>query len=243
MKTSLHTHTNFCDGENSIEEMVQAAISKKYDVIGFTGHAYLKGEGYCMSLEGTDAYFAEIERVKTLYTDKIQVLNGLEIDYLSDIPDRPLDIYVGSVHYVDRIAYCVDDTPIKLATAIKEFSEGDVKHFIREYYKLIVKNAQRLYTYKQQHPDTICIIGHFDLIKKHNRDNRYFDENSDWYKEAAIQAAEKCCLEGLVVEINTGGITRGYRDDPYPSDFLLDVFRKNNIEIIETLDAHSVNVL
>ena len=40
-KTNYHIHTNYCDGENSIEEMVQMAIAKGFDNIGISSHAPL----------------------------------------------------------------------------------------------------------------------------------------------------------------------------------------------------------
>ena len=34
----FHTHTTFCDGKNTPEEMVLAAIEKGMPRIGFSGH-------------------------------------------------------------------------------------------------------------------------------------------------------------------------------------------------------------
>ncbi|MBO5371040.1 MAG: PHP domain-containing protein, partial [Clostridia bacterium] len=37
----LHTHTTYCDGKDSPEDMVKTAIEKGLRVIGFSGHIYL----------------------------------------------------------------------------------------------------------------------------------------------------------------------------------------------------------
>ena len=37
-KVNFHTHSTFCDGKNTAEEMVIAAIEKGFDVLGFSGH-------------------------------------------------------------------------------------------------------------------------------------------------------------------------------------------------------------
>ena len=51
MKINLHSHTTFCDGKNSAEEMVVSAIDHGFDVFGFSGHSYTPfDESYCMSL-------------------------------------------------------------------------------------------------------------------------------------------------------------------------------------------------
>ena len=39
MKTNYHTHTNFCDGKNTPEEIVLAAIEAGFDELGFSAHA------------------------------------------------------------------------------------------------------------------------------------------------------------------------------------------------------------
>ena len=38
MIQNLHTHTTFCDGKNTPEEMVRAALSLGMDSLGFSGH-------------------------------------------------------------------------------------------------------------------------------------------------------------------------------------------------------------
>ncbi len=42
--SNYHTHTTFCDGENSPEEMVLAAIDAGLPELGFSGHSHLEGE-------------------------------------------------------------------------------------------------------------------------------------------------------------------------------------------------------
>lgn len=36
-KQNLHTHSLHCDGNDTVKEMVQEAISKNFDVLGFSG--------------------------------------------------------------------------------------------------------------------------------------------------------------------------------------------------------------
>ena len=39
-KQNLHTHSLFCDGKNSLEDMVTEAINQGFTSIGFSSHAY-----------------------------------------------------------------------------------------------------------------------------------------------------------------------------------------------------------
>ena len=41
MKTNYHTHTTWCDGKDTPEAVVVAAIDKGFDAIGFSSHAML----------------------------------------------------------------------------------------------------------------------------------------------------------------------------------------------------------
>jgi len=40
MLSNYHTHSTFCDGKNTPEEIVLAAIDKGFDVIGLSGHGH-----------------------------------------------------------------------------------------------------------------------------------------------------------------------------------------------------------
>ena len=39
-KRNYHTHTDFCDGQNTPEEMAEAAAKKGFPALGFSGHSY-----------------------------------------------------------------------------------------------------------------------------------------------------------------------------------------------------------
>ena len=73
-KCNFHTHSKFCDGKNTAEEMVLAAIEKGFDVLGFSSHCMhpLNPEFYKpfdniwhIPAENIKAYTQEIHRLKT----------------------------------------------------------------------------------------------------------------------------------------------------------------------------------
>ena len=69
----LHTHTTYCDGKNTPEEMVKAAIEKGLVRIGFSGHCYtFFDEKYCMSIPNVARYIAEINSLKLNTKDKLK---------------------------------------------------------------------------------------------------------------------------------------------------------------------------
>ena len=56
---------------------------------------------------------------------------------------------------------------------------------------------------------------------------------------AALEALHHTDPDATLLEVNTGAISRGYRDTPYPAVFLLREWRGMGGQIILTADAHS----
>ena len=40
LRANAHTHTTFCDGKNSVEEMTLAAIERGFVALGFSMHGW-----------------------------------------------------------------------------------------------------------------------------------------------------------------------------------------------------------
>ena len=72
IKSNCHTHTTFCDGKNSAEEMTLAAIEKGFVTLGFSGHSPMYYEAdWTMPKEKVSEYIKDIRRVKEKYADII----------------------------------------------------------------------------------------------------------------------------------------------------------------------------
>ena len=49
MLSNLHTHSTFCDGVNTPEEIVKSAVERGFSSVGFSGHGYTDFDlCYCM---------------------------------------------------------------------------------------------------------------------------------------------------------------------------------------------------
>jgi len=100
IKGNLHSHTDWSDGRNSIEEMVLAAKKLGYQYIAITDHS----AAYGINAEGVRRQIAEIRTLRERL-DGIHVLTGIEVDIFPDgTLDLPheilsqLDIVIGAVH-------------------------------------------------------------------------------------------------------------------------------------------------
>ena len=97
----FHVHTCFCDGKNSPEEMVLAAIKLKMEKIGLVYHSYVPfDEESCIKKGNETAFCDEIDRLREKYRGKIELFKGVEKDYFSDTSDSGCDYVIGSVHYI-----------------------------------------------------------------------------------------------------------------------------------------------
>lgn len=233
----LHTHTTYCDGKNTPEEMVQAAIAKGLARIGFSGHCYtFFDERYCMSIPNVIKYMTEINALKEKYRGKIEIRCGVEQDYYSNFSRMGFDYVIGSVHYikVGEEYIPVDETPALLTEAAKKHFGGDFYALAEEYFRTVGEVLAKTGG---------DIIGHFDLISKFNEGGRLFDESHPRYVAAYKSAIDRLLPYGKPFEINTGAISRGYRTHPYPSAAQIKYIAENGGSFILTGDTHAAENL
>ena len=229
----LHTHTNYCDGSHSAEEMLLGAIKSGCEVYGFSGHSPLDlGQDWYMSMDGMREYVAQTRALAEKYRGKIEVYTGIEYDYMSDFDASEFDYVIGSVHQIEKdgVIFATDISAQELKEYMKELYGGDALALVRDYYEYMYTLCEK----------TNCdIIGHFDLIMKFNERGDVFDFTDKKYRNTALEALEYLLSKDRIFEVNTGGMSRGYRTKPYPDDFILRYIAEHNGRIILNSDAHS----
>lgn len=236
MLTNLHTHTLYCDGNNTPESIVQTAISKGFSSLGFSGHGYTPFDlSFCMSEEDTKKYISSVNALKKQYEDKIEIYLGLEADLLSVFEPEVYDYVIGSCHYVPKANkhFSVDESEEIFINTVKDHFSGDFIKYAESYFSEVLKLSSIS-------PD---IIGHFDLLTKFNEGNKYFDENNKKYLELVFDTVDTLIPHCDLFEVNTGAIARGYRTTPYPSVTILKRLLEKNARIIVTSDCHQADNL
>lgn len=236
-KQNLHTHTKFCDGANSPEDMVKKAIEIGFDTIGFSGHSNTKFDiDWHMTEEDTFSYIKEVNRLKREYSDRINIMLGLEYDMYSDTPNEGYDYLIGSVHFLKASdGYISFDESAETVKGIIETNfSGDGMAYAREYYAQL----SRLHEY-----GSFDFVGHFDIVAKHCETHNFFDVESKEYRNAALSALRAVFEHHKVFEVNTGAIARGYRKTPYPAPFILKEMKNLGATVILTSDCHDANKL
>ena len=81
MLSNLHTHTTFCDGNNTAEDIVQKALYKGFSSIGFSGHGYTAFDlSYCM--KDIKGYIEKIRSLKKIADERGQTLAQMALSWV-----------------------------------------------------------------------------------------------------------------------------------------------------------------
>ena len=240
--TNYHLHSHYCDGSGNLEDFIEFAIRNSFTAIGLTGHSPLPfPNDWTMKNEDFPAYVDEAKKLKKKYSKHIQIYIGVETDYLDSIHNpnnskyRELGIeyQIGSIHMLkdksEGKCYAIEGPLSELNHLINNTFNGHIEEVVKFYYKMLNEMLET---------GGFKIVGHFDIIKKHNKRLNFFDENSTWYKESVFKSLELIKQKEYIMEINTGGISSGYTNDYYPSNWIINEAAKLGIPIIINSDAH-----
>jgi len=243
MLTNYHSHCNFCDGSNPIEDYVNEAIAQGLSVYGFSSHTPLPfRSSWSMQASQINEYFERIEKLKVKHANKITLLKSFEIDYIDTVfgpksaifKNLPLDYTVGSVHYLNKETngyyFCIDGNHDEFKQGLDTHYNGNIQALVKDYYLSIRNMALN---------ETPTIVGHLDKIKIHNYYFPYFEENETWYKNEITETLNAIKKSGAFVEINTRGFYKNNIATFYPSKAILEEIFELKIPIVLNSDAHN----
>ncbi len=104
IRGDLHMHTIYSDGADTLEAMVAACRSLRYEYIAITDHSERASASRTLSRRDLSRQRAEIDAARERYPE-ITILHGVEVDIMADgsldFPDRILesfDIVLASLH-------------------------------------------------------------------------------------------------------------------------------------------------
>lgn len=238
LRGNFHTHTVFCDGKSTAQEMAERAMELGLTHLGFSGHMDPE-----IRMELKD-YNAEICRLQELYRGRMDILRGVELDVLFQPRDdeeaellSQMEYLIGSTHYVeagDGFLIAVDDSAERLTEGCREYFGGDFYRLSKAYYDLEAGVYDKLHC---------TFIGHFDLITRFNDDLHFVDEEDPRYRGPALEAMEYLISKDIPFEINCGAFNRGRKAELYPNRFFLKKLKEFGGEILINSDAHQKDLL
>ena len=247
---NLHTHSVYSDGKSQPKEIVEEAVRQGLTTLGFSEHSPLPfNNNFSVKSEDMPRYVAEIAQLKEEYQGKIDLLCGLEADYLTGVSEPfavtkekyHLDYLIGGVHLVinpslrqaqgaltDDIWFIDGPKWEVYDEGLQRLFGGDIRRAVRRFYEQTNEMIEN---------ESFDIIAHFDKIKMHNRD-RYFHEDEPWYRKLALETLDLIRQKGIIMEVNTRGIYKKRYNGFYPSPWLMEEACKMGIPAIISADAH-----
>lgn len=222
----LHTHHQRCGhAQGSVRDYISAALDKNLAYIGISDHTPFFAEpedhpdpGACMAKSDFPAYILEVLALKQEFAGQIDVLLGVEADFIPDCLDLyrgilqsyPFDYIIGSVHEFAGIS----------------LYDSDYWDQLTREAKLEVKNSYYNHVAQSAAAGLYDILGHVDAL------NRYFPGYADLHPETAENMLKTIAEHGIAMEINSS-------DDLWvPDHWLLERALHYGVKVTFGSDAH-----
>lgn len=261
MKRDGHTHTEFCTHGHidDVELLIQEAINQGFSHYSITEHAPLPkkflqkagGPAYPletagMSLDEMDEYIKKMHKLKKKYRSDIEIMVGLELDYLPSYEAWTRDFLkeygefledgVLSVHFLEG-----NGGPRAIDYTAEDYQEGIVMFYgsfqkaQEAYYNIVLQSIQAdLGPYKPTR------IGHISLCQKFQNffkeDISFSDQSIEKIKEILDFVQEK----GYELDYNTAGLFKEFCGETYPPASIIQEALKRNIPIVYGSDSHHI---
>ncbi|KAI0996437.1 hypothetical protein K3495_g11743 [Podosphaera aphanis] len=251
MALSMHSHSGqFCPGhaQNSLEECLQAAISRGFETFALTEHMprdshqdlypeeVLSKESIDSLLSRHTAFLTEALSLRTKFQSKINVLIGFETEWIrpsyggliNKLASNPnIDYFVGSVHHVHEIPI---DYDAEFYVRARDISGGTDARLFEDYFDA-------------QHEMLLAVrprvVGHFDLIRLYSgrRDASLREMEGVWKR--VLRNLSLVVEIGSLLEVNSSGLRKGLKE-PYPMRCVCEAFLGMGGKLTLSDDSHGI---
>jgi DNA polymerase (family 10) len=120
LRGDLHVHTDWSDGHDSLERMVEAAIARGYSYIAITDHSPSTRVAHGLSIERVQKQQQLIARLNERYAP-FRVLHGAEVDIRPD----------GTLDYAEDVLAALDLVSISVHSAFDQSRETMTARILR----------------------------------------------------------------------------------------------------------------
>ena len=237
----------FCShAVDSLEEIIQTYISKRFRWVGISEHAPAPTDDLLYRdqkeagltphylFDQFGEYINECRRLQEKYKDEITIFTAIEIETYSGyeqfvphmIRSFAPDYLVGSVHFVNDLNF---DYSAEMYGKTVD-SVGGIDLLYEIYFDLQYEMISLLRP---------SVVGHFDLIRIFDPDYRYR------LKKPSIMSRVRRNLElikkyDLIMDFNLRALAKG-ADEPYISRPILEMVRDCGISVVPGDDSHGIS--
>ena len=239
-RSNPHTHTTFSDGRDAPRAQIERALALGFRALGFSDHAAQYVDAFTGMPKAREAdYRSAVRALAEEYAGRIRIHLGVELDSEFGLAERKFyDYILLSCHYVRRgdARALVDCRPRRdrVFAVRDEAYGGDGEAMAADYFLHLGARAL------EERP---AILGHFDIVKYFNGNGSLYDPASPVVRRAQLEALSMVRESGALLEVNTGGMARGYVNEPYPSWDILRVCRDMGGGVILGSDCHDARLM
>lgn len=245
-----HIHSPYCPHgtDDTFELYVERAIHLGLKEISFTEHmplpwSFMEPEflrNCAPTLDKIEAYFKDLDYLKTKYKQDIKINTGFEVDYVegyeTEIKDllnkygSKLEDSILSVHFIklEDKYYCVDISPEEFGRLAARL--GCIAKVYDKYYETLLKAVKAdLGTFKPKR------IGHPTLVRIFN--TKYPLEYGNM--ELLEEIIKEIKTRNYEIDFNTAGLRKPYCKEIYPSGIFEMLAERYSIKKVYGSDAHT----
>lgn len=206
---NFHSHSEFCDGRAPISSISEAAYKNGFKIWGVSPHSPICIDSQCnMSQADVPHYIAAMDRLKSEYEERMTLLTGMEIDFMSRdfgphidyFLEMPLDYRIGSVHFVpnqDGVHLDCDGSHERFARYLHDGYRDDLRYVVEKYFEQVLTMLEL---------GGFEMLGHFDKIIGNAFISDPAIEEQGWYAALVDDVIRLSKETGVIVEINTKAI-------------------------------------
>ncbi|MGR3207824.1 histidinol-phosphatase HisJ [Bacillus glycinifermentans] len=251
LKRDGHVHSPFCPhgSKDEFRQYIEELCKKGFHSVTFTEHAPLPpsfvdptpGKDSAMPMASLERYLKSLTALKKEYEGQIDILIGLEVDYIrafereiqSFLDDfgPVLDDGILSVHFLPagESHICLDYDDAAFQQLIRHY--GTIEEVYLAYYQEIFSSiVSSLGVFKPKR------IGHLTLIKKFVKLFPY--TMSEKVRQLVSSCLTEAAARGLELDFNTSGLRKPHAGDIYLEKWMIEEAKQKNIPLVYGSDAH-----
>ncbi|QII50228.1 histidinol-phosphatase HisJ [Bacillus paralicheniformis] len=251
LKRDGHVHSPFCPhgSKDEFRYYIEELCKKGFRSVSFTEHAPLPPsftdptpeKDSAMPISELDRYIERLTDLKEEYKGQLDVLIGLEVDYIRafehetkaflDQYGTHLDDSILSVHFLPAGSsyICLDYDEKAFQQLIGCY--GSTEQVYLAYYDEIYSSiVSPLGAFKPKR------IGHITLAKKFVKLFPY--TLSESVRKSVSSCLDEAAKRGFELDFNTSGLRKPYAGDVYMEEWMIKEAEQKNIPLVFGSDAH-----
>jgi histidinol-phosphatase (PHP family) len=226
IKTDFHLHTTLSnDAPGTMDDMVRQAIALGLDTIAITDHADFNPLDPTAGFYVADKAWQQTLDARRRFGDQITIRHGVELgephlfpDDVRPIMNYPLDIVIGSVHFMHR--YGVHSNLFDVYSP----AEG-----IEMFFDFTLDMAAHA---------NIDVLAHLDYFDRYTTQRNYPPYRPDDFKKQIQTILQTIIDRKIALEVNLSGF-RSQADRSFPHPQVLQWYRQMGGRLLSiSSDAH-----